>query len=88
MKTTESMYGDVVVDLSDHEDLDHGAGSGLGSSPDTQHAGIRPSDSWLDVSQGPRKGGGMHVTFQVQAGLLACFALLNLHAGPLPEWEC
>ena len=66
LKTKENMYGDAVVDLADNDDVFHDAKLDLGSSPDAQPAGIRPSDSWLDVTQSAGERRGMHVTFQVQ----------------------
>lgn len=77
LKTKENMYGDAVVELTDHEEGFHDAKLDLGSSPDAQPAGIRPSDSWLDVSQSAGERRGMHVTFQVHKRP-ACHSPLHL----------
>ena len=68
LKTKENMYGDAMVELTDHEDVFHDAKLGLGGNLDAQPAGIRPSDSWLDATECARERRGMHVTFQVQDG--------------------
>ena len=81
LKTKENMYGDAMVELTDHEDVFHDAKLGLGGDPDAQPAGIRPSDSWLDVTQSAKERRGMHVTFQVRDRPALCLTLL-------PAWTC
>ena len=72
LKTKENMYGDAMVELTDHDVMFHDAKLGNGGDPDAQPAGIRPSDSWLDVTQSAKERRGMHVTFQVREMDLPC----------------